>query len=214
MSNLDFGQVLAAFAVLLFALTVHESAHAWVADRLGDPTARRLGRVSLNPVVHVDVVGTIVFPLVAMFTGLPVIGWAKPVPVNPYNLRDFRRDHLFIALAGPASNFLLALISAFVARAVLAQPAVGWTGAAIVVPLSMVAMLSLDINMLLALFNLVPVPPLDGSSVLSGLLPERLAGAIDSLRPYGFVLLYALMLSGALSAVIVPPYRLLLSWLH
>ncbi len=200
--------------MLLFALTVHESAHAWVADRLGDPTARRLGRVSLNPVVHVDVVGTIVFPLVAMFTGLPVIGWAKPVPVNPYNLRDFRRDHLFIALAGPASNFLLALISAFVARAVLAQPAVGWTGAAIVVPLSMVAMLSLDINMLLALFNLVPVPPLDGSSVLSGLLPERLAGAIDSLRPYGFVLLYALMLSGALSAVIVPPYRLLLSWLH
>jgi Zn-dependent protease len=212
--DLDFAQIFAAFAVLLFALTVHESAHAWVADRLGDPTARRLGRVSLNPAVHADMFGTIIFPLAAILTGLPIIGWAKPVPVNTFNLRDYRRDYLFIALAGPASNFALAVLSAILLQVLRSgaafTPGAGGPGALV----QTVAILSMNINLLLALFNLVPVPPLDGSSVLAGILPENMARALDSLRPYGFVLLYVLMFTGVLSAVILPPYMFLLSWLH
>src|SRR5256885_146571 len=115
--SIDFGQIFIAFLVLLFSLTVHEAAHAWTAERLGDSTARLMGRVSLNPARHVDVVGTIVFPLIALFTGIPVLGWAKPVPVNTLRLKHWRRDYMFIAAAGPISNLLLALIASLVWRA-------------------------------------------------------------------------------------------------
>src|SRR5213595_2189007 len=107
--GIDFAQLFIAFIVLLFSLTVHETAHAWTADRLGDPTARLLGRVSLNPLVHADPIGTILFPLIAMVSGAPLIGWAKPVPVNMRHLRHPRRDYMVVAAAGPASNLLLAL---------------------------------------------------------------------------------------------------------
>ena len=117
MPPLDIAQILIAFAVLLLSLTVHEAAHAFTADRLGDPTARRLGRVSLNPAVHVDPIGTVVFPLIAIATNLPVIGWAKPVPVNGRNLAHFRRDFTLIAAAGPVSNLLLAVVAAILWRA-------------------------------------------------------------------------------------------------
>ena len=113
MLDIDFlAQVFIAFIVLLFSLTVHESAHAWTADRLGDPTARLLGRVSLNPLVHADLIGTVLFPLIAMLTRLPLIGWAKPVPVNVSRLRHHRRDYVLVAAAGPASNLLLAVVAA------------------------------------------------------------------------------------------------------
>jgi Zn-dependent protease len=212
--NINFAQLFIGFIVLLFALTVHESAHAWMADRLGDPTGRRLGRVSLNPAVHADPVGTIIFPLIAAFTSLPIIGWAKPVPVDVRYLKNYRRDYLFIAIAGPGANLALAIISSVVLRSVSAAPssldgtALGWSA-----PVALIASRSLEINLLLAIFNMIPVPPLDGSAVLTGLLPGHLADFVDHLRPYGFLVLYALMLTGALSAVMLPPYRLLLSWL-
>ena len=212
MQDINLVQVLIAFLVLVFSLTVHESAHAWTAGRLGDPTGRRLGRVSLNPAAHVDPVGTLLFPLLAMITHLPIIGWARPVPVDARYLRNPRRDFLFIAAAGPLSNLALAVVAAAVLRAVPAGPeAIGRM--AVAAPLALVASVGLQINLLLAIFNMIPVPPLDGSSVVAGLVPERVAAGLDRLRPYGFLVLYGLMLTGALGYLVGPPFNWMLSWL-
>jgi len=212
--DIDFAQVFIAFIVLLFSLTVHESAHAWTADRLGDPTARLLGRVSLNPIVHADLIGTVVFPLLAMIGGVPLIGWAKPVPVNVRRLRHHRRDYMLVAAAGPASNLALAILAALavhlwtVAPLTLGEPNVS-------APVAALLSRALQINVLLAVFNMIPIPPLDGGNVLSGLLPRPLAYRFDALiRPYGFLLLYALMLTRGLDYLVVPPSRLLMSWLR
>lgn len=196
MPGIDLGQVLLVFLVVLVSLTVHEAAHAWSADQLGDPTARRLGRVSLNPAVHIDPIGTIVFPLIALVTGLPVLGWAKPVPVSPSNLEpNWRQKYMVIAAAGPASNVLLATAGA----ALLAFGV--WPE---------VLQRFVVINVFLAVFNMVPVPPLDGGNVLSGLLGGRAAEAFDRLRPYGFLILYGLMFSGVLFTLVDPPAEFLL----
>ena len=201
--NIDFVQVFSLFLVLLFSLTVHEAAHAWTADRLGDPTARMLGRVSLNPAVHVDPIGTIVFPLVALLTNLPIIGWAKPVPVSVARLHGhWRQKFMLIAAAGPISNLILATLAAVIFRAS------GLDG-----PPGAILRLAVQINVLLAMFNMVPVPPLDGGNVLAGLLSGPMAEAFDRLRPYGFLILYALMFTGVLYTLISPPSGLLLSWL-
>lgn len=210
--DINFAQIFIAFLVLVFSLTVHESAHAWAADRLGDPTARMLGRVSLNPAAHVDLVGTILFPLAGMITGAPLIGWAKPVPVAVWRFERGRRDYLMVAAAGPLSNLLLAFLAA-VALRLLPPSLVEPSQAGVLAPLARIAWEALQINLLLAIFNLLPIPPLDGSTVLSGVLPESTAASFDRLRPYGFVLLYVLMLSGGFSLVVGPPYRYLLSWL-
>jgi Zn-dependent protease len=202
--SLDFTQILIAFCVLLVSLTVHEAAHAFTADRLGDPTARLLGRVSLNPAVHIDPIGTILFPLIAIMTNVPVIGWAKPVPVNGRNLRNDRRDFVLVAAAGPASNLAFAALAAFVWRML--------PGGADEL-IATIVQRALLMNVLLAVFNMIPVPPLDGGNVLAGLLPIPLARQYDRLRPWGFLLLYGLMLSGILGAIVVPPARLILSWL-
>jgi Zn-dependent protease len=190
---------LAIFAVLLLSLSIHEAAHAWAADRLGDSTARLLGRLTINPVAHIDPIGTLLLPGIAILTGLPIIGWAKPVPVNLHQLRHPRRDFMYIAAAGPASNVLQALTIAVLAR--IAFPSgmeLDFAGRLLVY--------SVFLNLLLALFNLLPVPPLDGGNVIGGLLPERIASAYDRLvRPWGFVLLYVILLSGLFAAVIVPP---------
>jgi Zn-dependent protease len=196
---LDFLQILTGFAVLVLSLTVHEAAHAWSADRLGDPTARRLGRLSLNPAVHVDPIGTILFPLISMITNLPLIGWARPVPVNTMALRpNWRQKFMLVAAAGPASNIVLAIVAAVFARLVSQGPISGAVEQAVYV------------NILLAVFNMVPVPPLDGGNVLSGLLTGPMAEAFDRLRPYGFLILYGLMLSGILWTLVAPPASLLL----
>lgn len=213
--NIDFGQVFIAYLVLLFSLTVHEAAHAWTAERLGDSTARLMGRVSLNPAVHVDVVGTIVFPLVALLTGIPVLGWAKPVPVNTLRLKHWRRDYMFIAAAGPISNLILAVLASLVWRAIngpMAQlPAEGTFS--FLAPAATFLGYAILINVTLALFNFIPIPPLDGGNVLGGLLPEKAAARYDRIRPYGFMLLYGLMFSGMLSTIITPPANLLIRWL-
>ena len=214
MPDFDFAQIFIVFIVLLFSLTVHEAAHAWTADWLGDPTARLLGRVSFNPIVHVDPIGTVLFPLLAMFTGVPLIGWAKPVPVNVQKLRHHRRDYVLVAAAGPASNLTLAVVAALVLKLLPVTP-VTLGEANISVPIASMLSRALYINVLLAVFNMIPIPPLDGGNVIGGLLPRSLAYRFDSLiRPYGFVLLYALMLTGAIEYVIIPPYVFLLSWLR
>jgi Zn-dependent protease len=210
--DINFAQVFIAFIVLLFSLTIHETAHAWSADRLGDPTARMLGRISLNPIVHADLIGTVLFPLLAMIGGVPLIGWAKPVPVNVRKLRRQRRDYVLVAAAGPASNLLLALTSAIVLALLPISPVtIGEPNVS--APLASLLSRAVQINVLLAVFNMIPIPPLDGGNVLGGLLPGRLAVSFDRIRPYGFLLLYALMLSGGLDYLVVPPYRLLVSWL-
>jgi Zn-dependent protease len=210
LQGIDFAQVFIGFLVLVLSLTVHEAAHAWSADRLGDSTARFLGRLSLNPAVHVDPIGTILFPLIAMLTNIPVIGWAKPVPVDIRRLRgNWRQKFMLIAAAGPASNLVLATVAAVVLRMTSGNlEASGPDGATTAFFLEAV-----QINVLLAVFNMVPVPPLDGGNVLSGLLRGPAAQAFDRLRPYGFMLLYGLMLTGILTTIIIPPARLLLSWL-
>jgi Zn-dependent protease len=203
---LDLFWTLVGFSIILVSLTIHEAAHAWTADRLGDPTARMLGRVSLNPIVHIDPIGTILLPLVAAISGLPIIGWAKPVPVNISRLRHHRRDFMFVAAAGPASNLAQAAIVALVVRLLAGADAERGLLVAILVA-------AVQINLLLAFFNLVPVPPLDGGNVLAGLLPESAAALLDGLRQYGFILLYALMLSGILTQLIRPPTQFLMELL-
>jgi Zn-dependent protease len=192
-----------AFLVLLFSLTVHEAAHAWSAWRLGDPTARMLGRLSLNPAVHVDPLGTLLLPGLAIAMGAPVIGWAKPVPVNLRALRHGRRDYVLVSAAGPGSNL---------AMAIAAAAGLGWLGAgAFEAPLLGEALFTaLRINLLLAIFNMIPLPPLDGGNVLGGILPPAALARFEQVRPYGIVILYGLMLTGALGHLIGPPYLFLL----
>ncbi len=201
MENLDLARILIGFTVLLLSLTVHEAAHAWSADVLGDPTARRLGRVSLNPAVHIDPIGTLLFPLIAMFTNLPLIGWAKPVPVNPSNLHGhWKRKYMMIAAAGPASNLVLAVIGAIGVRLIGFEGGTNPATSQIFQFLLMMVVL----NVLLAVFNMLPVPPLDGGNVLMGLLRGRASELFNSIRPFGMIILYALLLSGLLWQIVEP----------
>ena len=192
----QFLSILIGFSIVIVALTIHEAAHALTADRLGDPTARLLGRVSLNPVVHIDPIGTILLPLISAFSGLPLLGWAKPVPVDISRLRHHRRDFMIVAAAGPISNLIQAVLLAVVFRLVYD----GDTSLPI-----RVLVRAVETNLLLAFFNLLPIPPLDGGNVLAGLVPEGAARVLDQVRQFGFIALYALMLSGILTQLIVPP---------
>ena len=195
---MDVFSAIIAFAIVLVSLTIHEAAHAWTAERLGDPTARMLGRVSLNPAVHIDPIGTLLLPLVALLSGLPIIGWAKPVPVNINRLRHHRRDFMIVAAAGPVSNLAQAVVGGLLFQTLS-------FGGAEAGYASLILKAFVQINLLLAFFNLIPIPPLDGGYVLAGLLPESGAVVLDGLRQWGFILLYALMLTGVLSQLILPP---------
>ena len=212
MLDIPFAQIFIVLIVLLFSLTVHEAAHAWTANRLGDPTARLLGRISLNPLVHADPIGTIVFPLIAAISGAPLIGWAKPVPVSVGRLGHPRRDYMIVAAAGPASNLVLALVAAIALRLLTITP-VTLGEPSISAPVASLLARLRYVNVLLAVFNMIPIPPLDGGNVLAGLLPRSLVQPFNLIRPYGFMLLYALMLTGTLSVLIGPPYAFINSWL-
>jgi Zn-dependent protease len=203
--NIDLIAVAVSFGVLLLSLTIHEAAHAWTADTLGDPTARALGRVSLNPLVHVDPIGTVLLPLIAAFSHFPLIGWAKPVPVALRNLRNPRRDFMLVAAAGPTSNLLQAVVAAGILRLVWHPGTADDPGI-----LATVLFLAVQINLLLAFFNLIPVPPLDGGNVMLGLLPPGLAAGYARLQQYGFIVLYVLLFTGIASAVIMPPTNALM----
>ena len=185
---------------ILLALTLHEFAHGYVAYRFGDPTAKDQGRLTLNPLKHLDPIGTLAFFIIK-------IGWAKPVPVNPNYFRNPRKDMLWVALAGPAVNFILAIISAllvkiiwFIAASIPPSP----LAAAILVPLHEVLMASVWINLVLCIFNFLPIPPLDGSKILAGLLPPDMARSYASVERYGFVIIMLLAFSGLLSKMILP----------
>jgi Zn-dependent protease len=201
--DIDIAQVFFVFIVLLFSLTVHEMAHAWTADRLGDPTARILGRVTLNPIAHIDPIGTIVFPFIALVTGVPILGWAKPVPVNIRRLRNERRDYMLVAAAGPASNIVMAVMAAALLTMLPVSLQLGEPN--VTAPLARFLTLMVTINVLLAIFNMLPIPPLDGGNVLSGLLPRPMASVFDQIRPYGFLLLYAVILTDAFRDLVSRP---------
>ena len=213
MDALNIPALVIAFLVLIFSLTVHEAAHAWSASRLGDHTARRLGRVSLNPVVHIDPIGTLLLPLIAMISYAPIIGWAKPTPVNTRNLRHGRRDHILVTAAGPVSNLLIA---AFAAVALRAVPVGGAPLGTLDVagPLGMIAERAVTLNVLLAVFNMLPIPPLDGGQIMMALLPPAVTMRLSFLYEYGFLILMALLLTGTLGYLIGPPYYVILSWLR
>ena len=205
MPEFSFPVFVIALLVLIFSLSVHEAAHAWSASLLGDDTARRQGRVTLNPVVHVDPIGTLLLPVIAMLSGAPLIGWAKPTPFNPRNFSHPRRDQILVTAAGPASNLIIAAAAAL-ALNVIPFGVTGLVGA--------IAERAVMLNALLAVFNLLPIPPLDGGQILMALLPPRVAMQLGVLYQYGFFILMGLLVTGVLGYLIGPPYYLILSWLR
>ncbi len=188
--------------VLVFSVVVHEVSHGYVADRLGDPTARLSGRLTLNPLRHIDPMGSVIVPLLLHISGLPMIGWAKPVPYNPMNLRDPIGSGAKIAAAGPISNLALAAVFGLLIRIFGLTPETVLFSSIIL------------INVSLAIFNLIPIPPLDGSKVLFAVLPinQSTVGFVRFLEQYGFVIIILLVFSG-LGAFIVPIIHLLFFWL-
>lgn len=190
----------------LLAITVHEYTHGYVALRLGDPTAKLAGRLTFNPISHLDPIGTLALVLTRM------IGWAKPVPVDPRYLKNPRQDMLWISLGGPAANMVAAVVLALVLHVILflfeGRPASQLSNY-FVGPLFLILRFAVRINIVLAVFNLIPVPPLDGSSILAGLLPRDLAFQYEKLQPYGFIILLLLIFTGAVGYIILPPITII-----
>ena len=178
--------------VLVGAVVLHEIAHGAVALAFGDTTARDAGRLSLNPIKHIDPVGSIILPAMAIFAGVPAIGWAKPVPVNVSRLRDPRRDSLYVSLAGPATNFVLMAVAAVIAHAALGDP---YTASrdTLSSPVFRVALAAALVNLGLGVFNLLPIPPLDGSALIERVLPERWLPGWYRYRQYGMLVLFVAM---------------------
>jgi Zn-dependent protease len=201
----------------LAAVVFHEWAHGAVAKRLGDDTASVMGRLTLNPLAHIDPIGTIALPAFLLVSGSPfMFGWAKPVPVSFERLNNPRRDMVLVAMAGPAMNIVLAAVSVIglvVVGHMAEQPAEASAGFRIAEPLAYMCQLSLQLNIVLAVFNMLPIPPLDGGRVAVGLLPYRMAENVAQLEPYGFFIILALLFSGALDFILGPLTRGLLNTL-
>jgi Zn-dependent protease len=185
-------QIPVTIAILLFSVIIHEVSHGLVAERLGDPTARKLGRITLNPIPHIDIVGSIILPAIAVIMHLPVLGWAKPVPIDIRHFRDPMRDFAMTSLAGPVSN--LAQVMAYTGIFHIGK----WLGWPI---LALVGYLGIYINLLLAFFNLLPVPPLDGSRLLAAAMPRDMGWHFLSFGRYGIMILFLLIFSGALRPI-------------
>ncbi|HSB48130.1 MAG TPA: site-2 protease family protein [Burkholderiales bacterium] len=203
--ELHLVQVIAVYALpVIFAITLHEAAHGYVARHFGDMTAYREGRVSLNPLRHIDPFGTVVLPLILLgltklVGGGIIFGWAKPVPVNFGNLRHPKRDMLWVAAAGPLSNFAMALLWALALKVGLSLE-----GSAFALPLALMGAAGVFFNIIIMVLNLVPLPPLDGGRILVSLLPHGLAWRVARIEPYGFLILIVLLLTGVLGAMLWP----------
>lgn len=198
--------------VLLFAVSFHESAHGWVALRCGDTTARDLGRISMNPIRHIDLVGSILLPAFLAFSGLPIFGWAKPVPISLRGVPNPRRANLLISAAGPVSNLILAVGSAVLLLALNLAP-VTEASRPILEPLWILLVLAVMVNVALAIFNLLPIPPLDGFGVLESVVPRNFWPAMNWLRRYGFVIFAVLVFSPLYRMITAPIQRLIFGWL-
>lgn len=215
---MDYLSIIISLFVLLFAITIHEASHAWAAYKMGDPTAHGMGRISLNPIAHIDPIGTVLLPLVLVLVGAPAFGWAKPVMVNPYNLKNPRRDNLWISLAGPAANMTAAAAALFLILILklLSPDLTGFLRSFLVYKqgfprgfyplqgLALILFYAVLVNTYLAVFNLIPVPPLDGSGVLTGLLPDEAARRYERIRPFGFIIVLGLIYLGFLDIIIRP----------
>jgi Zn-dependent protease len=190
--------------VLLFSVMIHEVAHGYVALLNGDPTARLSGRITLNPIPHIDPIGTILLPAILLLTGSRILfGWARPVPVNPSYFRDYRLGEITTSFAGPASNLLLALLFSYLLRFGVGGPG-----------LLLLAYYGCTINIFLAIFNLIPIPPLDGSHLVSAFLPYRLLQYYQYLEPVGFIIILLLFYSGIMGMILMPVYRLIAGAMH
>jgi Zn-dependent protease len=203
-----FRTLILSIIPFLLAITVHESAHGWVAYKKGDYTAKMLGRITMNPIRHLDPLGSVLVPILLAFSGAGVIfGWAKPVPVNSFNFKSPRRDMMYVGLAGPLSNFLLAAVLALVLRVLLWVPGPDillYSG--IGKPIAAMLLLGIKVSIYLGVFNLLPIHPLDGSHILEGLLPPEQSKAYSRLSQYGAFVLIILLFTGVLTAITFPLY--------
>ena len=200
----DFQTLLIYIIPLLFAITLHEAAHGWVASKLGDHTARMMGRVTLDPTKHIDPIGTIAIPLVLLLSSSGFIfGWAKPVPINFNALRSGKNGMIWVALAGPGANMFMAICWLFVMIVAIKM------NIAVLIEMGRVGIL---VNCVLAVFNLLPIPPLDGSRVISALLPNRLAYQYNQLEQYGLYILLGLMFIGGFNYLVRPWVEFILGW--
>ncbi len=215
--NIDNAVQTIAVAILplIFAITLHEAAHGWVASKCGDKTALMMGRVTLNPLKHIDLIGTILIPIILLFISGFVFGWAKPVPVAWQNLKNPRRDMALVALSGPAANLLMALGWGIIAKAAtiyLASSSQSWVAVSGQF-FQAAASFGILINCVLLVLNLVPIPPLDGSRVISSILPIRLAQIYERLEPFGIWILLGLLFLGVLGKILSPFIQILLHWI-